>query len=567
MRFFRLNLLSVSLILILFLSFCAVTSYSQTTNERIKKDLQLIDLGNPVPALNDLHLMAATEPKNAEAHAALSLAMMETGDLTNAEKEVATAYDLERKNVLVRIAKGIFYGKKGKREDAVDEFNKAIKINEKDISSFLALAHYYISIDSLKPAEIILYRAQSVNASDVRPFLGLAELYEKQHIPDLAIEQYQEAKKIDPKDKVVIAKLAQLYFRSNKYFDAVKEWDNLIKLDSTYCRAYYEMAHIYDVSEDHINAAKYAEKYVGCDPDNLQGVWLLARSLAESNQYQKALPYLEKAAKNDSLKTFTDLYLARSYFFSKDYSKANQLYAASKNLNAYDLYYYGFSLISSGDTATGLEKWKLELAADTSHKAEEKLKVRQQIIAYLNIQKKYADIAKIYLDFPREAADDYASAGQFYNAANMPGEARAAFESALKLNPKSIKAAVGIADIAGKNPESLGDAEKMIDAAAVSAVTPEDKETIGNGYARLGIEYYTAKEYEECTKVLENKALKYLTGKSPFLINVYNVLGAGFLQQKNYKRSQEFYKKVLEIDAGNEDAKKGLDFIKQVQGK
>ena len=559
------NSLAIKVIILVSL-FCVGTSYSQTSNDKIKKALQLIDLGNPKQAVSDLRQIAATDPKNAEAHAGLAIAMIENGDIPSAEKEVAIAYDLDRKNVLVRISRGDLFGKQGKRSDAVEEFNRAIKINDKDISSFLAIAHYYISIDSLKPAEIMLYRAQSVNANDVRPFLGLAELYEKQHIPDLAIEQYQEAKKIDSKDVTVIAKLAQLYFRSKKYNDAVKEWDNLTKVDPNYSRAYYEMAHIYDISEDHTSAAKYAEKYVDLNPDNTEGIWLLARSLAESNQYQKALPYLEKAAKNDSLKTYTDLYLARSYFFGKDYAKANQLYAASKNLNTYDLYYYGFSLISSGDTTGGIAQWKLELIADTNHKAEEKLKVRQQIISYLNIQKKYSEIAVMYLDVAKEknSADDYASAGQFFNVANMAQEARSAFESALKINPKSIKAAVGMAEIVAKNPENLSKAEKMIDEASENAITPEDKESIGNSYARLGIQYYTAKEYEECTKVLENKSLKYLTGKSPFLINVYNVLGAGYLQRKEYKKSQEYYKKVLELEPGNSDAKKGLDFIKQV---
>src|SRR5579872_3047029 len=79
---------------------------SQTSDPRIKKDLQLMDLGNPRAALADLRDMAATNPKNPEAHAALGLALIETGDITSADKEIATAYDLERKNVLVRIARG-----------------------------------------------------------------------------------------------------------------------------------------------------------------------------------------------------------------------------------------------------------------------------------------------------------------------------------------------------------------------------------------------------------------------------------------------------------------------------
>jgi tetratricopeptide (TPR) repeat protein len=550
--------------ILIFVFFLAGNIYSQTSDPQIKKALQLIDLGNPKQALSDLRQISASEPKNPEAHAALALAMLETDDIANAEKEVAIAYDLERKNVLVRIARGVLAGKKRKREDAVEEFNKAIKINDKEISSYLYLGRYYLSIDSLKSAEVIFYRAQSVNANDVRPFLGLAELYEKQHILDLAIEQYQEAKKIDPKDEIVMAKLAQLYFRANKYNEAIKEWDNLSKIDPNYSRAYYEMAHIYDISDDHANAAKYAEQYVALNPDNMEGIWLSARSLAESNQYQKALPYLEKAAKVDSMRA--NLYLARSYFFSKEYVKANQLYAASKNLNAYDLYYYGFSLISINDTTGAIDKWKQSLIADTNHKAQEKFNIRGQIAGFLNIQKKYAEIAPLYLDAAKQSnlPGDYTDAGQFYLAANMMNEARSTFEAALKINPKFIKALVGIADVLGKNSESLGGAEKMLDSAATIAKTPEENEIVGNGYVRLAIYYYTLKDYETITSILEDKALRLLDKKSPYLINAYNVLGTAFLQLKNCKKAQEYYKKVLEINPDEDNAKKGLDYLKQI---
>ena len=566
MRFRKWQCYSIILIILTPVFFIGNAS-SQTSNDKIKKELQLLELGNPKQALADLTKVAALNPKDPEAHAALALAMIGSGDIDGAAKEVAIAYDLERKNVLVRISRGVLFGKQGKRSEAIEEFNRAVKINDKEIATFLYLARFYLSVDSLKQAEITLYRAQSVNGNDVRPFIGLAELYEKQHSTDLAIQQYIDAKKIDPKDVTVIANLAQLYSRGKQYNEAIKEWDNLTKVDPNYARAYYEMAHIYDISEDHVNAAKYAEKYVALEPDNMDGIWLLARSLAESNQYEKARPYLEKAGKIDSMRA--NLYLARSYFFGKEYLKANQLYSASKNLNTYDLYYYGFSLVSSGDTNGGIQQWKLALKADTSGKADERLNIRKQIIGYLNIQKKYKEIAEMYLDLAKlkNSADDYVNAGQFFNAASLSEPANTAFESALKINPKLIKAQIGLADLVAKNPEKLADAEKMIDDGSASAVTPEDKESIGNGYGRLGIQYYINKQYEECTNVLEAKSLKFLNAKSPFIINVYNVLGAGFLQQKNYKKSQEYYRKVLEIDPANEDAKKGLEFIKQSQGK
>ncbi len=564
MRFYK-NL-SFTFFLLVSLSSVSIL-YSQTSNDKIKKALQLIDLGNPKQALTDLRQIAASDTKNAEAHAALAIALIENGDIAGAEKEVATAYDQDRKSVLVRISRGELFGKQEKREDAVEEFNRAIKINDKEISSFLALAHYYISIDSLKPAEIMLYRAQSVNPNDVRPFIGLAELYERQHAIDLAIEQYQDAKKIDSKDVTVLAKLAQLYFRAKKYNDAVKEWDNLIKLDPNYSRGYYEMALIYDIAEDHTSAAKYAEKYVELNPENTDGIWLLSRSLAESNQYQKALPYLEKSAKNDSLKTYTDLYLARSYFFEKKYAKAIQIYTVSKKLGAYDFYYYGFSLISTGDTLGGLDKWKQAITVDTSRLVDERLKITMGILGYLNILKRYPEVAAMYVEEAKRksSAVDYSIAGQFYNVADMPREAESAFDSALSIDPKLIAARVGRADQIGKkNPDNIAAAEKLLDEISTADVSPKEKGLMGIAYARLASRYFAVKDFSSGVKVLEEKSLMLLNDKSPFVINVYKAAASGYLQLKNYKKGLEYYKKAEGIDPKDEDVKKGLDYIKQV---
>ncbi|MEI8134564.1 MAG: tetratricopeptide repeat protein [bacterium] len=546
--------------------FSAGSAPAQTSDAKILKALKYLDLGNAPQALTEFQQMVAQSPKNAEAHAGLALAMIETGDINGAEKEVALAYDIEHKNILVRIARGTFFGKKGKREDAVEEFNKAIKINDKEIATFLAFAHYYLSIDSLKSAEITLYRAQSVNATDVRPFFGLAELYEKQHIPDLAIEQYQEAKKIESTNPIIFAKLAQLYFRGRKYNESLKEWDNLTKLDSTYGRAYYEMAHIYDLTDDHLDAAKYAEKFVALNPDNTDGVWLLARSLSESNQFTKAIPYLEKSAKNDSLKNFTNLYLARSYFFAKQYAKANELFAISKNLGVYDLYYAGWSIFSMNDTSKAIEFWKKSLASDTDHKAQEKLKIREQIIGILNVQKKFSEIAQVYLDVAKDknSASDYTSAGQFFTFANLPQDAINAFHNALQINPKYLMAYVGIADALEKTPEGFSEAWKMLDTAMPYATTVEEKDNLGSAYVRLAIQFYVAKDYTNTASIVDEKALKLLSSKSPYLLNAYNILGTAYVQLKDCKKATEAYKEVLKIKPDDENAKKGLEYLKQV---
>lgn len=550
--------------------FFAQNVFSQSVNEQIGKSLKLIEFGNPKQAVSDLQKIVSSNPKDANAHAALGIAYLGTDKIAEAEKEIALAYDIEHKSVLVRTSRGMLFGKQGNRQDAVKEFTQALKIDDKNVGTYLYLARFYLSVDSLKSAEVTLYRAQAVNDKDVRPFIGLAELYEKQRARPLAITQYEEAKKIDPSDVSVLAKLAGLYYRERKYDESINEWLKLTKIDSSYSRAYYEIAIIFFKSRQYANAATYAEKYIALEPNDVDGIWLAAQALSESNQYQKALPFLEKAAKDDSLKNYTQLYLGRGYFYSKEFAKADNIFAQSKNLNPYDLYYYGYSLISLGDTVQGLEKWKQSLVGDTVRTKEEQTKVVQQIISFQVSQKKFADAGKTYIDLTsiQNTPENFVRAGQYYAFANKFEDAKSAFQQALKLDPRYGNAYIGLADISMQYEATLSEAEKSLEQGASFATSLESKDGVGAGYARLGIQYYKFKKYDISISFLgPNGALKYLSPSSPYLINVYKVTAAAYLQLKDFSKSEEFYKKALSINPKDEDSKKGLDFIKQAKPK
>ncbi len=562
-KFFRGFLLAV-------VFFSAQNVFCQTVNDQISKSLKLIEFGNPKKAVSDLQNIVASNPKDANAHAALGIAYLGNDKVAEAEKEITLAYDIEHKSVLVRTSRGMLFGKQGNRQDAVKEFTQALKIDDKNVGTYLYLARFYLSVDSLKSAEITLYRAQAVNDKDVRPFIGLAELYEKQRARPLAITQYEEAKKIDPTDVSVLAKLAGLYYRERKYDESINEWIKLTKIDPTYSRAYYEIATIFLKSRQYANAATYAEKYIALEPNDVDGIWLAAQAFSESNQYQKALPFLEKASKDDSLKNYTQLYLGRGYFYSKEFTKADSIFAQSKNLNPYDLYYYGYSLISLGDTTQGLEKWKLSLVGDTVRTKEEQIKVVQQIISFQVSQKKFSDAAKTYIDLAsiQNTPENFVRAGQYYAFANKSEDAKSAFQQALKLDPKYANAYIGLADISMQNEATLPEAEKSLEQAASFANTTESKDAVGGGYARLGIQYYKMKKYDKSISFLgPNGALKYLSPSSLYLINVYKVTAAAYLQIKDFSKSEEFYKKALSINPKDDDSKKGIDFIKQAKSK
>jgi tetratricopeptide (TPR) repeat protein len=540
----------------------STSAFAQASDSRVRAALKLVDLNNAREAVPALQQLVQQEPKNAEAHAGLVLAYLASGNPTMATSEASTAYELDRKNVLVRIARATLYGSQKRVGDALTEFNQALKLNDKEVGSYLALSHYYISIDSLKPAEIMLYRAQSINDKDVRPFLGLADLYERQRIPDLAIKQYEQAKSLDPNDVTVMAKLAAMYLRGKHYNESIREWLHIVKVDSTYPDAYYQIANLYFLNGDYALAANYAEKYSELRPEDLDGQWLYARALTETGQYQKALPALEKLQVNDSLKTLSAVLRARGYFYSHDYQKALDIFKAATSMSPMDYDIYGKALIVTGDTAAGIEKLKTSLVNDTVRKPEVKLQEQTLIGQMLYSQKRYADAAQAFaaLAEANPTPEYYLTAAEVYTTAKMPEQANAMYDKALAKDPTSLKVLTSKARAQSTDlcAQQTFDAwQSLIDAAKAKS----DDTTAAIGYGWQGYYYATKKDWKKATEVLEKAAKGLEVTKSAYRVSFELLLAQSYHQLMEVEKADHWYHEVLKLDPDNKDAKKGLELL------
>ncbi len=560
---FRIPLVLSVVLVLLVLS--ANQAFAQATDARVKAALRLVDLGNAREAAATLQQLVQQEPKNAEAHAGLALADVDLALIPSALTEAQTAFDIDRHNVLVRIARGTVYGKQGRVQDALKDFQDALKSNDKEIGTYLALSHYYISIDSLKPAEILLYRAQQTNDKDVRSYLGLAELYERQRIPDLAIGQYEQALQRDPNDVIVHAKLAGLYFRTRKYNESAGEWLKIIRIDSTYSDAYYRIANLYFLAHQFGNAAMYATRYAALRPDDINGQWLLARALTENGQYKEALPALQAVSSNDSLRALSQLLLARSYFFSKDFTKALDIYRNSNSLGPLDLSNYAAILVTQGDTVGGIEQYKKSLVGDTIRTAQEKLQTQIAIINLLYKQKRYEEAGQIFADLAQASPSVhwYLSAGQAYGSAKKPELAKQYYDKALALEPNSVAVHYQIAFDAlttdAGAPAALEAFEKL--EATAKAAGSADTAALAEGFQAY--HYGAKKDWQKASEHLEEAVKPLEGGKSPFLLNFELLLAQSYHQLHEIEKAKLWYEKVLKLDPENKGAKEGLDFIRQ----
>ncbi|MDP4199869.1 MAG: tetratricopeptide repeat protein [Bacteroidota bacterium] len=551
--------------LLAFSMLCTGVIHAQATDGRVKAALRLIDLGNAREAISTLQQLVQQEPKNAEAHAGLALADVEINNVGAALTEAQEAFDLDRRNVLVRIARGTVYGKQGHVQDALKDFQDALKSNDKEIGTYLALSHYYISIDSLKPAEILLYRAQQTNDKDVRSYLGLAELYERQHIPDLAIGQYEQALQRDPNDVIVHAKLAGLYFRTRKYNESAGEWLKIIRIDSTYGDAYYQIANLYFLAHQYANAAMYATKYAALRPNDIAGQWLLARAMTENGQYKEALPALQAVSSNDSLRALSQLLLARSYFFSKDYPKALDIYRNAKTLGPLDLSNYAAILITQGDTAGGIDQYKKSLVDDTIRSAQEKLQTQIAIINLLYKQKRYEEAGQMFAEMAQATPSVhwYLSAGQAYSSAKKPELAKQYYDKALALEPNSVAVRYQIAFDALTSDAGTQEALDAFDKLEATAKAAGSTDTVALAEGFMAYHFGAHKDWAKAATHLEDAVKPLEGGKSPFLMNFELLLAQSYHQQHEIEKAKVWYEKVLKLDPDNKGAKEGLEFIRQ----
>ena len=554
-RFFFILLVLVAL---------APSARAQAHDARVVSALKLVDLGNARDGADALKQLIASDPKNAEAHAGLAIALLAMNQVPDALTEAQAGFDIDRHNELVRIARGMVYGKQARVNDALDEFHQAVKIDPKDVGAMVAISRYYISIDSLKPAEIALYQAQQLNAKDVRSYLGLAELYERQHIPDLAIGQYEQAMKLDPNDARVHTALAGLYLRTRKYNESAQEWLKVISIDSNYADAYYQVANLYFLGKQYANAAFYAGRYVKLKPNDINGQWLYARALTEAGQYQQALPALQAVASNDSLRALSQLLLARSYFYSKDYQKALDIYKNAPSLNSKDLGFYGDALIVSGDTAGGLEQLKKSLVGDTVRTPQEKLQTESAVGQLLYQQKRYEESAQVFAQIADEhpSVDAYLSAGQIYSMAKKPELAKANYDKALALNPTSLKVQMQMsldALSSDSTTEALGQFEKL--AAAAKATNSKDTAAIAEGF--IAFHYAALKEWKTAIEHLASAVEVLENTNSPYLVSFTLLLAQSYHQEHDLEKAKKYYEKTLKLDPNNEGAKQGLEYLKQ----
>jgi tetratricopeptide (TPR) repeat protein len=465
------------------------------------------------------------------------------------------------------IGEGELTLKKGDTKGAEALFKKAIGFAKKDASVQTTIAEVYANAGLYPQAEEALEKAQKVNKKYSGIYLIKGDIALKEGKRDQAYGWYDQAIYFDKNDKEAYLKLAHGY-KDNNTTAALDYLDKLVNIDPDYIPAY---ALIGDINRDngmYLQALKAYEKFI-----SIPGVPVLqheryAQLLYFTDQYEKSLQQIDYVLKQDPknsvmhrIQAYDNFKLDNSALALQQLGQFLQDNPADKHIYL-DYITYGRLLLKEKQSAAAVDAFQKAAALDpaksevykelaTAYESNNNYpEAIKQYEKYFEVEKtptvydylyygmatyyaasKYIDPA--YLDAPIDPAQKQADDALFYEYIK---KGNGAFNEIIERSPATY-------------PGYLWRARLN------SFVDLKEQKTKGAAMQGAAKPYY-----EEALNIMlkANEDGK----RNNDIIEAYQYLGSYYLLLDDKTNAGDYYKKILEIDPDNADAKTVLTTLK-----
>ncbi len=477
------------------------------------------------------------------------------------------AVDIDRKFPEAQLALGRCLIELKRYDEAVKALNPGLNWGSKWKPRFLVeLGNLEMSRDSLRDAGIYFTKAQQESPDDPVTNRALGDFYLKRGIGSLAIPNYKRAVALDSGDVELHFALAKALEYDQRYNDALTEYKWVTDRDPDFAQGEYALGSLYYRSGQadprrYGDARAYLEKYTELKPDDPRGWSVLGRDLyylsaAERDPQirDEAVAAMEKAAslgeKNKEMYTV----LGRAYVDKKEWQKSIDAYAKGEP-NTTDQFKIGQMLVILGnyDRADSVYQAMIDrdsTSIDSKYALVELGKLKFRLKDYAGTVA--AMERRIPLDPPSDEA--YYYAGLSYKELNELPEAVADLRKAAELAPDKAERWfwLGLVLAAADSTDAADDALLK------STELDSTSRNASLAYQQLGYRSLLDKKWEKAIGLLKRSIAIY--DKDPHTL-VW--LAQGYQNSGNRARAIETYRKVLELDPGNEDAKKGLKLLSE----
>jgi len=455
---------------------------------------------------------------------------------------------------------------KNNPKGAEDFFKKALGFAKKDASVPTSIAEIYMSAGDRIKADEYMERARKIDKKYPGIFVVTGDMLKAEGKIGEASSQYENAILFDPNNKLALLRLAQIY-RGINNDQALQYLVKILAVDPNYLPAFAEIGDINYNNGRYPAAVEAYEKFTSIQGMPLAYFERFASALYFTEQYDRSLEIIQQVLAKDPSNLVMYRIEAYNNFKNKNYSLGlEQMTNFIQNTPKEKHIYYDY--VTLGDLQTEMKQ--PELAIDSYKKALEldstKILVYDKIISAAENAKNFPMAIEYYEksfaanpDFSLESLFYYGRS--FYNAAQhyidpevvatetTPEIASANEASFNALIEKGFKA---FSDVITRKPDTY-----------LGYVWRANIQSLVDSFNQLRNRPVTgvAKPYYE-------EALNFMLANNPDgkrnadIIQCYRYLASYYYSNNDLNSVGDFYKKILELNPNDEQAKQALDLLK-----
>ncbi len=590
-------------------------SWNAAAQESLQKARAALASKDTAAALASLLDALKTGSRPAEVNHLLGSIAYNRGKMDEAIPYLQTAVRLDDENADALAMLGLALAGKKDLTGALAHLRRAEKFGKKNPTVLLALGTALLAADSVDAAIQRLTLAKEYDPNNPAVYRLLGDAFLRQNVPPLAISNYQEVIRLTPSDVATRGKLAKVFEDQRNYTEAVRVYDDVLVLDSTNTTAMFAKGKILVRAKLFQRAIGPLKRYTEVFPQSVEGSQYYAKALSGSGYFVDAAKEGQRSLRLDSSNADLWRLVAEAQVETKDFKGALKAYDGLKRHKAFkneDFSGYGNALVGVGKEDDALEALLSAVAADSTN-----------CDPYYNLGSLYMkkrDYTKAAAMFEKKILCDPRSLGAYLNASAcylQPStknydRARELLMKTLEMRPDFLYGRLWLGRYYSQ-VDSLDQARMQYEEVLrqIGSNTDRYRSEAGEANYMLGSSYFTSKQYSRVIESMrrasqlgyDNAGLRLTWGQA-----LLQLLGPEKGQEENKRLVEEAishfrkatgmdqssagghlwlaqalvlarvegdnagnaklkdeacseYRKVLRLDPGNTDAKKGIERI------
>jgi|WetSurMetagenome_2_1015567.scaffolds.fasta_scaffold03138_5 tetratricopeptide (TPR) repeat protein len=438
----------------------------------------------------------------------------------------------------------------------------------------IVLGQTLLAVDSADAALVVASEAKVIDPMNTAAYEVVGDAYVKQGVAPMAINSYEKSLEINSLQPQVLYKLANTYTKERQYTEAARVYIRILDLDPNNEAARLELASLYYRAKQWANCAATLKDYFKKEknpPKDIRSMYLEA--LLRARQYQEAAQIGQALLKIEPKSSLAFRAIANGFYNEKKYAQAIENFNKIDTLEFDDYRLLGYSYKQLKKDSLAATTWEEGLKDSTQALNVRSFYIDQVASTWMTLRS-YEHAAEYYekrIQLDSNAVGAYINYAQCMMQLERYEKAVSSLKTAIMKNPNFPPAYtnLGFCYFQMKEFES---GRREFERAIKVVDTAESKYRIdlADSYRMIALSVMVRKETTEAASIEKwkeavsylKKSLKYKEDIAQTHLNLgkcYQNLNTLEVLNESWKDSAiKEYKRTLQLDPKNEDAKKSL---------